>query len=72
MEQIALDQLQETLYFEKLPNGLSVYLLPKPALTKLMRHLPPDMAQSTITFKPQARSKPCSGRNCPFFRAQNV
>ncbi len=34
MEQIALDHLQETLYFEKLPNGLSVYLLPKPEFSK--------------------------------------
>lgn len=34
MEQILFDQLQEKLYFEKMANGLDVYVLPKKGLTK--------------------------------------
>ncbi|WP_127583842.1 EF-P 5-aminopentanol modification-associated protein YfmH [Paenibacillus koleovorans] len=34
MKAISFDQLQETVYHEKLPNGLNVYLLPKPGFQK--------------------------------------
>ncbi|GGJ56438.1 putative Zn-dependent peptidase [Anoxybacillus voinovskiensis] len=34
MEKIVYDQLQEQLYYEKMPNGLDVYLLPKKAFNK--------------------------------------
>ncbi|PPA72002.1 EF-P 5-aminopentanol modification-associated protein YfmH [Jeotgalibacillus proteolyticus] len=34
MEKKKYDQLQEELYFEKLENGLSVYVLPKPEFSK--------------------------------------
>lgn len=34
MEKIAFDQLQEELYFEKLENGLNVYVLPKKGFNK--------------------------------------
>ncbi|MDP4083100.1 MAG: pitrilysin family protein [Bacillota bacterium] len=34
MEKISFDQLQEELFFEKLPNGLSVYILPKKGFNK--------------------------------------
>lgn len=34
MEKITFDQLQEELFFEKLPNGLSVYILPKKGFNK--------------------------------------
>ncbi|WP_054949833.1 EF-P 5-aminopentanol modification-associated protein YfmH [Numidum massiliense] len=34
MEAITFDQLQETLYFEKLPNGLEVYVLPRKGFQK--------------------------------------
>ncbi|NJP36295.1 EF-P 5-aminopentanol modification-associated protein YfmH [Alkalicoccus luteus] len=34
MEKISFDQLQEQLYHEKLDNGLSVFLLPKPGFQK--------------------------------------
>ncbi|MGG3738581.1 EF-P 5-aminopentanol modification-associated protein YfmH [Aeribacillus pallidus] len=34
MKQIVFDQLKETLYYEKLPNGLDVYLLPKKGFNK--------------------------------------
>ncbi|MBU9722681.1 MULTISPECIES: EF-P 5-aminopentanol modification-associated protein YfmH [Bacillaceae] len=34
MNKVSFDQLQETLYYEELPNGLQVYLLPKPGFNK--------------------------------------
>lgn len=34
MEQFVYDRLQETLYFERLPNGLDVYVLPKKGFQK--------------------------------------
>lgn len=34
MEQIRYDSLKETLYYDKLPNGLDVYVLPKPGFQK--------------------------------------
>ncbi|HJV31055.1 MAG TPA: pitrilysin family protein, partial [Bacillales bacterium] len=34
MEKISFDQLQEELFHEKLPNGLSVYILPKKGFNK--------------------------------------
>ncbi|MBU9714491.1 EF-P 5-aminopentanol modification-associated protein YfmH [Evansella tamaricis] len=34
MNKVTFDQLQETLYHEVLPNGLQVYLLPKPGFNK--------------------------------------
>ncbi|MCF6093161.1 insulinase family protein [Microaerobacter geothermalis] len=34
MKEITFDQLKETLYFEKLDNGLSVYILPKEGFNK--------------------------------------
>ncbi|OAJ74220.1 zinc protease, partial [Brevibacillus sp. SKDU10] len=34
MKTVTFDQLNETLYHEKLPNGLSVYLLPKEGFSK--------------------------------------
>lgn len=34
MEKIVFEQLKETLYHEKLPNGLNVYLLPKSGFNK--------------------------------------
>lgn len=34
MQQIEHPQLKETLYHEQLPNGLEVYLLPKPGFFK--------------------------------------
>lgn len=34
MERIPYEHLQETIYHEKLPNGLNVYLLPKPGFQK--------------------------------------
>lgn len=34
MEKIVFDQLQETLYYEQLPNGLDVYMLPKQGFQK--------------------------------------
>ncbi|MDQ0337324.1 putative Zn-dependent peptidase [Caldalkalibacillus uzonensis] len=33
-EEIVFDQLQETLYYEQLPNGLDVYVLPKQGFNK--------------------------------------
>lgn len=34
MEKIVYEQLQEQLYYEKMPNGLDVYILPKKAFNK--------------------------------------
>ncbi|MFA9558022.1 EF-P 5-aminopentanol modification-associated protein YfmH [Evansella sp. AB-rgal1] len=34
MNKVTFDQLQETLYHEELPNGLQVYVLPKPGFNK--------------------------------------
>ena len=34
MEKIHFDQLEETLYYEKLDNGLDVYILPKKGFSK--------------------------------------
>ncbi|MCZ0755395.1 EF-P 5-aminopentanol modification-associated protein YfmH [Anoxybacillus sp. J5B_2022] len=34
MEKIVYDQLQEQLYYEKMPNGLDVYILPKKSFNK--------------------------------------
>ncbi len=34
MEKIVYEQLKETLYYEKLPNGLDVYILPKQGFNK--------------------------------------
>ncbi|MDP4157524.1 MAG: peptidase M16, partial [Bacillota bacterium] len=34
MEKITFDQLQEELFYEKMPSGLNVYILPKAGFNK--------------------------------------
>lgn len=49
MEQRRYSQLQETLYYERMDNGLDVYVLPKPGFRKRTRPFPPNTARLTIT-----------------------
>ncbi len=42
---IEYEQLQETLYHEKMSNGLDVYVLPKKASTRHMRSLQQSTAR---------------------------
>lgn len=50
MEKILFDQLQEELYFEKMDNGLDVYVLPKKALIKHTLPLRQSMGPLTISL----------------------
>lgn len=50
MEQIAFDQLQEKLYYEKMANGLDVYVLPKNGFNKTLQHLRQNTDRSIITL----------------------
>ncbi|MFB8734569.1 hypothetical protein ACEQPO_13710 [Bacillus sp. SL00103] len=43
---IQFDQLQETVYHEKMESGLDVYVLPKQGFNKTYATLQPNMAQS--------------------------
>lgn len=44
MEKIYFDTLKETLYHEKMDNGLEVYLLPKQGFEKLTGCFQPNSA----------------------------
>lgn len=45
MKTIEFKQLDETLYYEKLENGLDVYILPKKAFQKLLSRSQRSTAQ---------------------------
>lgn len=48
MKTIEFDQLDETLYYEKLDNGLDVYILPKKASLKHLSLLLQNMVPSIV------------------------
>ena len=48
MKTIEFKQLDETLYYEKLDNGLDVYILPKRASLKHLLHLQQSTALSIV------------------------
>ena len=48
MKTIEFKQLDEILYYEKLDNGLDVYILPKKAFPKHLLHLQQSTALSIV------------------------
>ena len=56
MESIHYDNLQETLYYEVMDNGLHVYV-PKPASRKPMRPLQPNMVRWITILRLKASLK---------------
>lgn len=48
MKKIVYEQLQEQLYYEKMENGLDVYILPKKGLIKRTQRLQQNMDLLTI------------------------
>jgi len=52
MEKLVYDTLKETLYYEKLPNGLSVYLLPKKGFNKYYATFTTKYGSTDNTFIP--------------------
>lgn len=54
MDKVAYQKINETLYKEVLPNGLTVYLLPKAGYHKHMGCSVPIMAQLTMNLCPVA------------------
>lgn len=52
MEKIVYEQLKETLYYEKLPNGLDVYILPKQGFNKTFATFTTKYGSVDNTFVP--------------------
>lgn len=52
MEKISFEQLQEELFYEKLPNGLSVYILPKKGFNKTYATFTTKYGSIDNHFKP--------------------
>lgn len=57
MEKIEYGQLQETLYHEKLPNGLEVYILPKSGFAKTYATFTTKYGSIDNTFQVPGKSK---------------
>ena len=68
MEKITFDQLQEELYYEKLPNGLNVYILPKKGFNKTFATFTTKYGSIDNHFVPLRKRRICKGPrwNCPF------
>jgi len=52
MKTIEFDQIQETLYYEKLENGLTVYILPKTGFNKTFATFTTNYGSIDDQFKP--------------------
>lgn len=57
MKPIYYEQLQETLYHETLPNGLQVYILPKPGYTKTYATFTTKYGSIDNTFQVKGKEK---------------
>ncbi|MBA4542256.1 insulinase family protein [Thermoactinomyces daqus] len=57
MQKIEHRQIEETLYYEKLPNGLQVYLLPKPGFNKTYATFTTRYGSIDNTFQVQGQEK---------------
>ena len=57
MEKISYDQLKETLYYEKLPNGLEVYILPKREFNKTFATFTTKYGSVDNTFVPLGKKE---------------
>lgn len=58
MEQIAFDQLQEKLYYEKMANGLDVYVLPKNGFNKTFATFTTKYGSIDNHFVPLDKNEP--------------
>ena len=68
MEKIVYEQLKETLYYEKLPNGLDVYILPKQGFNKTFATFTTKYGSVDNTFVPLGKVRHDSSTrwNCSF------
>ncbi|MDM5189493.1 pitrilysin family protein [Bacillus sp. DX4.1] len=57
MEKIVYEQLKETLYYEKLPNGLEVYILPKQGFNKTFATFTTKYGSVDNTFVPLGKEE---------------
>ncbi|PEJ10172.1 EF-P 5-aminopentanol modification-associated protein YfmH [Bacillus wiedmannii] len=57
MEKIVYEQLKETLYYEKLPNGLDVYILPKQGFNKTFATFTTKYGSMDNTFVPLGKEE---------------
>lgn len=57
MEKIEFKQLSEALYYEKLPNGLDVYILPKEGFNKTYATFTTKYGSIDNTFKPPGKDE---------------
>lgn len=57
MEKIVYEQLKETLYYEKLPNGLDVYILPKQGFNKTFATFTTKYGSVDNTFVPLGKEE---------------
>lgn len=57
MEKIVYEQLKETLYYEKLPNGLEVYILPKQGFNKTFATFTTKYGSMDNTFVPLGKEE---------------
>ncbi|WLP62687.1 pitrilysin family protein [Bacillus thuringiensis] len=57
MEKIIYEQLKETLYYEKLPNGLDVYVLPKQGFNKTFATFTTKYGSVDNTFVPLGKEE---------------
>ncbi|PEY41260.1 peptidase M16 [Bacillus cereus] len=57
MEKISYEQLKETLYYEKLPNGLDVYILPKQGFNKTFATFTTKYGSVDNTFVPLGKEE---------------
>lgn len=57
MEKIVYEQLKETLYYEKLPNGLDVYVLPKQGFNKTFATFTTKYGSIDNTFVPLGKEE---------------
>lgn len=58
MEKIRFEQLDETLYYEKLPNGLDVYILPKKGFSKTFVTFTTKYGSIDRSFVPIGETEP--------------
>ena len=70
MQTIEFKQLDETLHYEKLSNGLEVYILPKKGFSKTYVTFTTKYGSVDRTFKPldEDEAVHCARRNCPLLR----
>jgi predicted Zn-dependent peptidase len=57
MQKVEFDQIQESLFFEELPNGLSVYVLPKKNFFKTYATFTTKYGSIDNTFRVKGKEK---------------